>query len=272
MQGMRYQSAEVTDITRFINDPLWTMEQKADGIRCIVDIGMTGTVRFLSHTGAPLKSGVRHHAAIAAAVQGLTGVTLDGELLDNGHLWLFDLLTAAGNDIRGLAQFQRRAMLDVIGAHLEGTVVHVLPQAVTAVEKANMWADVLAANAEGVVVKRAAATYATGKARTGDVLKVKVTRTIDVVVIGRNTDGHLNARLGLYDEAGRLVEVGACSMIGKADAQPGDVIEVTFLYVVDPANPALYQCRMMRPRPDKTAVECELWQIADCTVSKAVLA
>lgn len=269
---MRYQSADVADAARYIADPTWTMEQKADGIRCIIATDDFGRARFLSHTGLPLKSGVRHHAALAAAVYGLTACTIDGELLDNGELWLFDVMTVNGTDVRPLPQFQRRALLERMAPLFEGTPVRVLPQAVTAEEKAAMWAGVVAASAEGVVVKRAAAPYSTGKARTGDVLKVKITRTIDVVVIGRNSDGHLNASLGLHDSDGRLVPVGNCSMIGKTEVGIGDVIEVTFLYVVDPANPALYQARMMRARPDKTAGECELAQLDGCHVSKAVLA
>lgn len=273
MKGMRYESADVTDVDRFIANDLWAMEQKVDGIRCIARIDDTGHTTFLSHTGDVLKSGVRHHAQLASALSGLRSCTLDGELLETGHLWLFDVMEVCGTDVRLLPQQDRRALLAGMAPLFDHPrcPVAILPQAVTATEKAALWAAVLAASAEGVVVKRKAAGYSLAKGRTSDVLKVKVTRTIDVVVMARNSKGHLNATLGLHDADGQLVEVGACSMIGKADAQPGDVIEVQFLYVVDPANPALYQARMMRPRPDKSPAECEMDQLNGCAVSKSVL-
>lgn len=274
MKGMRYESTEVDTVARYIADDAWSMEQKADGIRCIVRTDADGVASFFTHTGEPLKSGVRHFPAIAEAVKVLKGCVLDGELLDSGRLWLFDVMEVLGTDTRLLPQSARRDLLDTMQPALGGTVVAVLPQAVTATDKAALWAAVLAESAEGVVVKRRAATYQVGSkhTRTSDILKLKVTRTIDVVVTGRNTKGHLNAELGLYDDNGRLVHVGGCSMIGKTSVEIGDVIEVTFLYVVDPAAPRLYQARMMRPRTDRTADSCSLDQLKGCFVSKTVLA
>ena len=271
---MRYESADIDAVARYVADDAWSMEQKADGIRCIVRTDENGAATFYSHTGEVLKSGVRHFPAIAAAVSVLKGCTLDGELLDSGRLWLFDVMEVLGTDTRLMPQAARRDLLATMQPALGGTVVSVLPQAVTATEKAALWAAVLAEGAEGVVVKRRSATYAVGSkhTRTSDILKLKVTRTIDVVVTDRNTNGHLNAELGLYDEAGNLIHVGNCSMIGKTSVAVGDVIEVTFLYVVDPAAPRLYQARMMRPRPDRTADSCMTDQLKGCTVSKAVLA
>lgn len=273
MKGMRYESVEVADVARYIADDGWAMEQKADGIRCIVSTDSTGNATFLSHTGQPLKSSVamQHFAALRKALSVLIDCVVDGELLEDGRLWLFDVMQVLGTDTRLLPQADRRALLDTMQPAFGGTVVGVLRQAVTAADKQAMWEQVLAAGAEGVVVKRRSARYDQGKARTSDVLKIKVTRTIDVVVIGRDSDGHKNATLGLHRD-GRLVEVGKCSMIGKADAQVGEVIEVTFLYVVDMANPALYQARMMRRRPDKAPVECEFDQLDGCQVSRKVVA
>lgn len=274
MKGMRYESADVDAVARYVADDAWSMEQKADGIRCIVRTDLDGVASFYTHTGELLKSGVRHFPKIASALSVLKGCTVDGELLDSGRLWLFDVMEVLGTDTRLLSQSARRDLLDTMQPALGGTVVSVLPQAVTATEKAALWAAVLAESAEGVVVKRRAASYSVGAkhSRTGDVLKLKVTRTIDVVVTGRNTKGHLNAELGLYDDSGRLVHVGGCSMIGKTSVEIGDVIEVTFLYVVDPTAPRLYQARMMRPRTDRTADSCSIDQLKGCFVSKAVLA
>lgn len=271
MQGMKYESADVTDIGRFIADPAWVLEQKADGVRMIAAVDDAGHTRFLSHTGDPLKSGVAHHGPIGRHLAGcgLRSITLDGELLDTGEFWVFDILVVLGADVRLLPLVERRQMLDTIAPVLIGGRVNVIPQAVTAEAKAALWDRVLAAGAEGVVAKRLTSRYETGR-RSRDVLKVKVTRTIDVVVIATGELGHNSATLALHRD-GRLVKVGKCSLNGKAPVAVGDVIEVTFLYVVDPADVALCQPRMIRPRPDKPAAECGWDQLDGSYVSRKVV-
>lgn len=108
--------------------------------------------------------------------------------------------------------------------------------------------------------------------RTLEVLKVKITHTVDVVVMERNTGapGSMNATLGLYRD-GELVQVGGCSMIGKPDLQPGDVGEVEFLYVPDPANPSLYQPRLVRARPDKEPTACTWEQLRGKAANRSVI-
>jgi len=268
---MKYESSDPTEVGRYINDPAWVMEQKLDGIRCIVRTDDHGRAAFYSHTGEPLKSGSKHFPAIAEAMRVLRNCTVDGELLEGGDLWLFDILEAVGTDTRLLAQSERRKLLDLVAQGLPEGKVHVVPEAATRDAKLALWSLVLATGAEGVVVKRSAARYETGSkhTRTADVRKVKVTRTIDCVVVGRNSDGHNNATLGLYD-GDRLIQVGRCSMNGKTPAQVGDVIEVTFLGLYA-GNRTLTQPRMMRARPDKAAAECLVDQLEGCDISRAVL-
>lgn len=271
IHGQRYESADVTDVGWFCLDPAWVLEQKLDGIRCIVAIDAAGRCSFLGHTGAPLRSGTKHFAGIARRLTGLTSITLDGELLANGTLWVFDILVAVGTDVRDLPFATRRQMLETIApAFGTGGFVELVPQAVTPDAKARLWERVIALGAEGVVAKRLAGRYAATGKRTRDVLKIKVTRTIDCVVTGLGRKGHNAATLGLYRD-GVLTEVGACSLNGKPTVAIGEVVEVTYLYVVDPAAPSLYQPRMMRTRPDRIAESCDFDQLTGSTVSKAVL-
>ena len=268
MRGMKYESSDPTEVDRYISDPAWVMEQKMDGIRCIVRTDQNGRAAFFSHTGEPLKSGSKHFAAIARDVACLINCTVDGELLADGTLWLFDILEAVGADTQLLAQSERRNLLNIIGAGVAGGTVRVVPDATTTEAKQALWDSVLAQGAEGVVVKRAAARYETGSkhTRTANVRKIKVTRTIDCVIIGRNSDGHNNATLGLLD-GDTMVTVGRCSMNGKTPSQVGDVIEVTFLGLYA-GNQTLTQPRMMRARPDKNASECSIDQLAGCNISR----
>lgn len=267
-KGMRYESADVADVERYVADPAWAMEQKLDGIRCLVRTDDTGRASFYSHSGEPLRSGIRHFPAIARQLDHLISCTLDGELLATGELWLFDVLEVLGTDTRLLPQSDRRDLLEVIGDSLSASVVRVVAQATTPADKAALWASVVAASTEGVVVKRRSASYSSTR-RSADVLKIKRVYTVDAVVLARNSDGHNNAILGMYD-GDTLVPVGKCSMNGKSPAQAGDVIEVTFLGRYD-GNLALTQPRMMRARPDKAAAECTIDQLGECHISRAVI-
>lgn len=273
--GMRYHSAEVADVDRYIADAGWAMEQKMDGVRCIAAFTRTGTVRltettFLSHTGAPLHSGEKHHAAIAEELSAMpVDVTVDGELMADGHYWVYDLLAMSGQDTTGLPFADRRRLLVTLFGVFDSDLVRLVESFTDPAGKTALWQSVLDSGAEGVVVKRLTASYQS-KGRTRNVLKIKITKTIDVVVIGYGRETE-SAVLGLYHD-GVLTEVGKCSLIGKPHVEIGDVIEVQYLYVVDPHSPRLYQGRMMRRRDDKTAEECQWDQLDGTAASKEVIA
>lgn len=119
---------------------------------------------------------------------------------------------------------------------------------------------------EGIVLKLKTGKYRPG-ARSRDQLKVKFRKTCDCVVTARNQGRQANAVLAVYDAAGVLRQVGKCSMIGKPDAQPGDVVEVAYLYATDAQQ--LYQPSLVRLRPDKAPRDCLLDQLVP--VNKRVL-
>ena len=269
MKGMKYSSIEPDDIEKYLQSGYWLMEQKLDGIRCIVVLDNFGTATFHSHSGEQLKVRKTETEALSHCFTNVPADTVfDGELMANGSLWLFDVMRIGSQDVRHFDVINRRQYLDTMRP-LFGDGVNVVYQASDETEKRALWADVQMRGFEGVVLKYTGGTYEPG-VRTKTVLKCKITRTIDVVVIGRNEDGAENAVLGLL-KGTNLVRVGKCSMIGKANAQVGDVIEVTFLYVADEASPSLYQPRMMRKRTDKIVLDCKWDQLDGCTTSKEVL-
>jgi ATP-dependent DNA ligase len=116
----------------------------------------------------------------------------------------FDLLARDDDVLLELPYLERRAALE---AHIADPI-QLTPMVRTA-EQAEHWLQ----EAEGVIAKEAAAVYRPGE-RVG-MVKVKRVRTIDAVVLGwrpgkaENTVGALI--LGLYDEDGRLREVGHSS-------------------------------------------------------------
>jgi ATP-dependent DNA ligase len=116
----------------------------------------------------------------------------------------FDVLSRDDAVLMERPYLERRAILE----ELVEDPVELTPMVRTAGE-AEQWLQ----DAEGVIAKEAAAAYNPGE-RVG-MIKVKRVRTIDAVVLGwrpgkaENTVGALI--LGLYDEDGRLREVGHSS-------------------------------------------------------------
>jgi ATP-dependent DNA ligase len=260
MKGMKYESAKVSDVELYLDDIAWAAEQKLDGVRILAHV-REGRVDFLGAGGQAVTfaAAAQWFEQVEADLLSLpAGAVLDGELLiETGDYWLFDLPYLPGLDQPVKPETPhaiRRTVLEKLVPLLKAKHVHLCPQATTTAAKRKLWKRVQADGAEGIVVKRTDAPYVIGR-RASVVLKIKVTKTIDVFVTELGVNGAENAELALMRD-GEPVVVGKCSMIGKPKVKVGDAIEVQYLYVNNPANPRLYQPRMMRKRPDKTAAEC----------------
>jgi hypothetical protein len=153
---------------------------------------------------------------------------------------------------------RRRHLQFIYHRILKSDNVRLIPQARTEDEKRSL-VQVAKDNAlEGVMLKRKDSLYNCAGFCSG-ILKAKFVKTADCVVIERNTKGHQNASLGVYDTNGNMVYVGNVSMLGKGDAAVGDVLEVKYLYATD--DNILYQPRVMKRRDDKVATDCLLNQL-----------
>ena len=199
---------------------------------------------------------------------------LDAELIiSTGELYIFDmpwLRSSLDGDEKLLVDPATPAMRRLI--HIQD-VLHVYPEfgrvrslktAKGAEEKQRMLGKLSASGVEGGVFKHVHGAYALDpKKRTKAQLKHKFVKDADVVVLERNRGGTQNAVLGVLAPSDAsplgiaMQEIGSCSMIGKPDAQPGDVIEVEYLYW---GGGALVQPRMTRIRHDKTPDECSIAQ------------
>lgn len=286
MRAMKFHEADASHIQEVTLQPGTVLEQKLDGTRCLAVLTQDG-VRFLSANGSDLKHSAvtRHLPLIADDLQTWLDeavpdghfdyeLVLDGELMWNGtgRYVVFDVPYSRWNGEEQITPDlpfrERRMYLEALG--LDSDYVSTIRQARTAEEKLALVTEAVEHGAEGLMVKRTDAPYDEGK-RVRHSLKVKFVKTADVVVTARNTDGHTNADLAVYDESGvggrvRLVPVGTCSMIGKPDVPVGTVIEVAYLYWT---GTRLYQPRMKKVRSDKALSDCRLDQLAVYT--KAVL-
>lgn len=268
---MKFKEAPVEELPKYVSDPQWIVQQKVDGVRAM--LVMEGGERpwFRNGTGGVLSSATAQAttnpilAALPGHPDGEAGYTIDGEVL-NGVYYVFDLIR---HDLPEATLAYRLDALSVwhaavVAAGL-GARVQLLPTGFTVEEKAALGRAVLTEQGEGWIVKRLDSKYDFGS-RVTHSLKLKITSTVDVVVMARNRDSKSNFVVGLHRD-GVLTEVGCSSAIGKPDAQPGDVIEVKYLYVG--ADGRLVQPTVMRTRPDKAAADCTADQLRH--VNKSVV-
>jgi ATP-dependent DNA ligase len=130
----------------------------------------------------------------------------------------FDVLAADGEDLREVAQAERRARLERL---LKGVAppVHLTPMTRDHAQAVEWLARFEGAGLDGVMVKPEDGAYQPGKRA---MFKVKHARTADCVVAGfRWHKGGKGERvgsllLGLYDEANRLQHVGVTSSFTMA--------------------------------------------------------
>jgi ATP-dependent DNA ligase len=130
----------------------------------------------------------------------------------------FDLLAAAGRDVRGRPQRERRALLEELLAEAEAPV-HLTPMT-RDIKVATDWlARFEGAGLDGVVAKPDGGVYQPGKRA---MIKVKHARTADCAVAGFRWHAEGKDRLigslllGLYDDRRRLQHVGVTSAFSRA--------------------------------------------------------
>lgn len=268
---MKFESAHLVDVPRYVADPAVFFQQKVDGIRGQLVIRPGERPWFRSGGGEVLKSdtAAKITKPLLARLETQPGAgrayVVDGELLDE-KFHVFDLVV----DGEERTPWEQRVAAAEEWVRILGDLaVHALPVARTAAEKQALHDAVLASGGEGIMIKRRDAPYTQGR-RVTHTLKAKFRSTAEVVVIDVNRGGHENVVLGVYVR-GKLQEIGHASAIGKPKAKPGDVIEVSYLYVGKPLERggSLVQPNFLRLRPDKTHADATDRQLR--FVNKAVL-
>lgn len=256
VRAMLAESGVLADMGRYINDDRWFMEQKLDGHRVMVGIE-DDQVHFMNRDGNAYGHSIP--APVRAAFQAISFSgcwLLDGELLDSTY-YVFDLLFLNGTDATGHPFEQRRAVLEKMFESWNVDHVKLVDTAKTKDEKARLAGLISNNHGEGMIVKRRDAKYKQG-ARSKTMLKIKFTQTIDLIVTEVGRRGKEAAGLSIIHD-GRLIEVGACSLLGKEPVEVGDVVEVRYLYLG--ADDRLVQPRMIRKRTDKAPEECNGYEL-----------
>jgi DNA ligase D-like protein (predicted ligase) len=229
-EAPRYEPMKAVLVAEPVAGPEWIFERKLDGIRCGV-VRRAGRVALLSRSGKALDGA---YPEIAAALAGGPDIVADGEVVafDHGvtsferlqrrmgihdpaaarrsgvavHLYLFDLLELAGDDLRGRPLLERkRALRGIIPA---GDRIRYTPH--RRGDGAALLADACRRRWEGLIAKRADSRYVATRSR--DWLKLKCSRGQELVIGGwtapKGTRKRFGALLVGYWEGDRLRYAG----------------------------------------------------------------
>lgn len=261
LKPMRFMQADVLDVNQFVEDDRWALQQKVDGIRGQLVMESDRRPWFRNSSGDALVNSTAAPtiAAILSRLPAdaeLPGYCVDGEVLD-GTFYAFDL-AKCGKDSRPLVERLDHLTRWMGGVSDAGLNLKLLPTATTTATKAELVLAVYDRGGEGWIAKSLSSGYDWGQ-RVEHSLKIKLTHTLDAVVMERNRGDKHNMALGLYDPDGALTEVGSASAIGKPDAAVGQVVEVKYLYVGSEGR--LVQPTVLRLREDKTAEACTTDQL-----------
>lgn len=200
-----------------IDDPGWIFERKLDGIRCLATVG--AGVRLRSRNDLDLAP---RFPTIAAAMAALPGGVYDGEVVafagsrtsfqhlgERGRAvfyYVFDVLEAGGEDVRGLPLLERKALLRRL-ARPAGPIRLTPYRRESGVA---FYEEACRRGWEGLIAKRADSPYVGRRSR--DWLKWKCDSEQELVVGGytapRGSRIELGALLVGYWDDGRLRYAG----------------------------------------------------------------
>lgn len=187
----------------------WVYETKWDGFRLIAEV-KRGSVRLFSRNGIEVTA--RYPAIAEALLAVAEPCVIDGELvaldakgrsrfqlLQNAlrdertrlQYCVFDLLFLGGKDVRGKPLLERKRLLKQVLPHtsLLRYSEHIEEKGIALFNKAKQ------AGLEGVMAKRAAGLYYSGK-RTREWLKFKAVNEQEVVIVGYTAPRHSRKYFG----------------------------------------------------------------------------
>ena len=267
VRPMLAQTATPDQVETCLTQDRYVGQLKLDGDRFVVEV-VDGVVQVFNRQGVPKTSNVAE--AVLAPLRQLSEGrwVFDGEITGR-KLWLFDLLDAGGH-LTPDAPFRDRhraltAVLETLAP--DEASIGLLGYVHGTTAKRELLATAQADNREGVIFRDADAGYQPGR-RSSGLLKLKFLREVDAHVVEvATTTGKQNAALAVYDDEGNAVAIGKVSTIGKGTITIGDVVEVRFLYTV---GNRLFQPRIVRVRPDKTAAECSARQLDGTRTNKII--
>lgn len=235
----------------FVVNWQWLAQEKYDGERlgiCKKD----GEVTFSNRKGIVIPG----RAVVQEAVQKLTdqNFEIDGEVLSDDRVVLFDLFSRGDVNMRAFGYAERLKMLrEVVSSDKSGKLC-IAETAMTPVEKQNLLNAVRARGGEGVVWKRIDEPMVVGKRHSAQ-FKEKFWKDCSCVVEAHNDQS--SVVLKMFDAQGQSQTVGNVTIpTGREKPPVGSIVDVRYLYAY--RGGSLYQPTFKGVRTDVDASECTL--------------
>lgn len=245
---MLLNELEESELERLISDDAWGMQEKMDGRRQLI----------LAGTGA---SGINRKGLVVALAEPIArnaealvaDHVIDGEAIGD-VFYAFDILQDAGADVRAEGYFKRYVRLAKALSGKEGAI-KLVPLAEGACQKRELFHQLKARGAEGVVFKKLNAPYTAGRPDSGgNALKFKFYTTGSFIVAKVNQKR--SVALQLVDGT----QVGNVTIPPNKDIPlAGEVVEVRYLYAFPGGS--LFQPVFLGNRDDISVKECTAAQL-----------
>jgi bifunctional non-homologous end joining protein LigD len=231
------------DVAKYIADNNWCAQEKFDGEN-----------RMLIKSGDKVIGANKKGLTIPLPFEIENSVAqLSGDFVINGEA--FSNIIQCFDLVEPILPYKQRykSLVEICkdsDAHLT-----VVKTAWNTQEKQDLYLELLARNAEGIVFKNIHAKYIPGRPSSGgDQLKFKFYETASCIVTGINT-GKRSIQISLYNEKGELVDVGNATIYPNQDVpELNSIVEIKYLYAYPGGS--LYQPIFLKPRHDVDASEC----------------
>lgn len=247
---------EHTTASVYLNNPAWTLEQKLDGQRLLIEVE-DREAKGYNRKGDPVK--IPDNIAANFDQKAFAGKwVFDGEILGTTY-FVFDCIEAVDLITPDSPHRERFDFLKDLVERWNPTNIALIPHA-EGPAKAGFFAACQVNQVEGVVFKMKIGKYRPGK-RTIENLKCKFTTTADVIVTELNRDGSKQGVSTAIIHNGNKVDAGGCKIPKDAIGlvKENDVIEVKYLYASN--DHKLVQPIWVCLRTDKHPAECTTDQL-----------
>lgn len=260
VEPMLAETLRVDKIPAYVANDEYYVEQKVDGIRMMVRV-TESEIDAYKRSGTSVSLPQPIVTSLTQLAQPGVEFVIDGEYLTwERNYYVFDVPVISG--VVGLDtpyEARRQALDELFKLWSPAGNIRLLPVYRELEDKHTAVKRFLENHCEGIMLKHRAAPYATGK-RSRHVLKGKFVKRLEAVVTEVGIDGKDNVAFAVFNGQ-QLVHIGKASTIGKPACAVGDVIELEYLYSVDPHAPRLVQPTLVRVRDDKKPEECLVTQL-----------
>lgn len=255
LSGVRFE-----DVRQLLSDDHWSLQQKFDGHRVIVDLRLGQVFN---------RQGLRyeHEDKVLSLDLPDLPIIFDAEFMSqSGTLQVFDVLGLLETmDTISTTPYQSRyEFLSKFFEKVGNSDAKLVPTFLTTEEKTDAFHAIRKAGGEGVVFRY---IYANNYSYGVNVVKHKFIKDVDCKVLATGLDGKSNLELGMYD-GNKYVSVGKCSALtgDGPRVKVGDVVTVQVLYSTKDGR--LFHPTLPAIRTDKLPEECGTDQLEEVKTNK----